>query len=62
MRGRRNLQHLPRLDLVRIAEHVLVCVEDVHVRIRVAERLLGDLAQRVAGLDRLRTIALRCRL
>ena len=41
----RNLQHLPRLDLVRIGELILVGLEDLHVGVGVAEMRLGDGAQ-----------------
>src|SRR5262247_395867 len=54
-----NLQHLSRLDLVRIAEDVPVRVEDLRVGVRVAERLLRDLAQRVARLDGVGLLTLR---
>jgi hypothetical protein len=44
-RGRlRQAQNLPRLDLVRIGELILVQLEDLHVGARVAEMILGDLA------------------
>src|SRR6185295_1897533 len=58
VRGLRNLQHLPGLDLVRIAQLVLVRVEDVHVGIRVAEHVLRDLAERIARLHRVSSLAL----
>ena len=45
---RGNLQHLPRLDLVRVAELIAVGVEDVHVLVRAAELALRNLAERVA--------------
>jgi hypothetical protein len=48
----RNLQHLARLDLVRIAQLIWVGVEDVHVGVRIAKHFLGDLAERVTGQDR----------
>src|SRR5262249_58012320 len=48
---RRQFQHLSRLDLVGVAQLILVRVEDLHVGVRVAERFLRDLAQRVARLD-----------
>src|SRR5688500_11417415 len=44
----RNLQHLPRLDLVRVAQLVAVGVEDVHVVVGVAEKALRNRAQGVA--------------
>src|SRR5688572_19284675 len=46
------LQHLSRLDLVRIAQLVAVRLEDFHVLIRAAEMLFGDRAERVSRLDR----------
>src|SRR3954466_3734256 len=52
MRGvLRDLQHLSGLDLVGIAQHVAVRVENLHVVLRAAEVFLGDLAERVASLD-----------
>ena len=45
-----DLQHLARLDLVRVAELIAVGVEDVHVVVGVAQELLRDRAERIARL------------
>src|SRR5207253_7097659 len=46
----RNLQHLTWLDFVRVAQLILVGVEDRHVRTRVAKLFSGNFAQCVARL------------
>src|SRR5262245_52801424 len=48
---RRDLEDLARLDLVGVAQLITVRVEDLLVRIRVAELFFGDLAERIASLD-----------
>ena len=53
---RRNLQFLTRLDLVGIAELVAIGVEDLPIRIRITEKVLGDFAQGVACFDRVGTV------
>src|SRR5690349_777611 len=45
LRVLRDLQHLTGLDLVGIAQLILIRVEDVHVGVGVAQMLLGDLAE-----------------
>src|SRR6185436_15049724 len=50
-RVRGDLEHLPGFDLVRVAQLIRVRVEDLHVRVRIAEQLLGDAAERVARLN-----------
>src|SRR5690606_26563315 len=45
---RRNAQHLAGIDLVGIAQHRPVRLEDVGIAAAVAEMLLGDLPERVA--------------
>ena len=45
----RELQHLARLDLVGVAELIAIGFEDAHVLIPVAQRLLSDLAECIAG-------------
>src|SRR6202008_114988 len=52
VRGLRDLEHLPGLDLVGVAELVLIRVEDVHVGAVVPEHLLRDLAERIARVHR----------
>src|SRR5215218_6807475 len=56
-----NLQNLARPDLVRVGQLVLVRLEDLHVGVRVAKVLLRDLAQCIAGLDRVRSPGGSCR-
>src|SRR5687767_10382638 len=48
---RRNLQYLAGLDLVGVGQDVAIGFENLRVLAGVAEMLLGDAAQRVAGLD-----------
>jgi hypothetical protein len=48
----RNLQDLSRFDLIRIRQLIAICLEDFHVRVGIAKLLSGDLAQCVAGFDR----------
>lgn len=45
---RRNLQDLPRLDLVGIGQLILVRFKDEVVTVRVAQMFLGDLAECIA--------------
>ena len=54
LRQRRNAQHLARIDLVRVAQHRAVGLEDdvVLVALALAVLPLGDRPQRVAGHDR----------
>src|SRR5688500_5815138 len=47
-----DLQYLPRFDLVGIRELILVRLEDLHVGSGAAQLVLGNLAERVASLDR----------
>src|SRR5215218_6328492 len=56
-----NLQNLARPDLVRVGQLVLVRLEDLHIGVRVAKVILRDLAQCIAGLDRVRSARSRCR-
>src|SRR5206468_10814529 len=49
-----NLERLPRLDLVGIGKLIAVRVENLHVRVRVAELLPRDLAQRITRSDLVR--------
>ncbi len=51
MRVLRDLEHLAGLDEVRIGQLIAIRVEDFHVRVRIAEQLLGNLTQRVARFD-----------
>src|SRR3954463_11883969 len=55
----RNLEHLSRLDLVGVRQLIAVRVEDRRVRVGVAQELLRNLAERVAGLH---GVGLRLRL
>jgi len=48
----RDLQHLARLDEVRIAELVAVRFIDLHVCVRIAQVVLGYLAECIAGFHR----------
>ena len=48
----RQIQHLPRLDFVGIAQLVAIGLEDFHVHVGVTKLRLGDLAQRIACFDR----------
>ena len=50
----RQTQDLARLDLVGIGQLVLVQLEDLHIRAGAAKMLLGNGAQGVTGLDRIR--------
>src|SRR5262245_6856022 len=45
----RNAQHLTRMDLVGIAEHISVELEELHIARRAPEELFGDAAQGVPG-------------
>src|SRR6185503_3237429 len=47
-------QYLPRLDQIGIAQLILVEIEDLHVVRRAAQLVLGDTAQRIARLHRVR--------
>ena len=47
----RDAQHLARIDLVRVAQHRLVGLEDFHVGVGVAVLGLGDARQGVAAHD-----------
>src|SRR4051794_32266433 len=52
-RARRSgqLQHLPGLDLVRVAQLIPIELVNLHIGVAVAEMLLRDLAQGVARFD-----------
>jgi hypothetical protein len=47
-----ELQHLPRLDEVRIAELVTVQLVDAHIGVGIAEMLFCNFAERIASFHR----------
>jgi hypothetical protein len=47
-------QNLPGLDPVRIAQLIAICLEDPHVVVGIPGQRLGNLAQRIARLNRVR--------
>src|SRR5689334_13970283 len=54
-RGRssgRDLQFLPDLNLVGVAQSIPVCIKDLHVIVGRTVELFADSRQRVSGLDR----------
>src|SRR5687767_11743895 len=51
LRPRGNLEYLARLDLVGVAQLVAIRFENRVVGVRITKVVLGDFAQRVAGLD-----------
>jgi hypothetical protein len=51
LRGRRDFQLLPNLDLIGIFQLIRVGIEDSHVVRRVSVELLADLRKSISGLN-----------